>query len=145
MLTVEPQVIEQYVRPGKVRLLFRDILDFGEQSERASVAAASAGRQGQFWQLHKILFDEQSNVFGKSGDALVALMKEFAARLPGLDQAAFAKSLDDPAILAAIKAAVDEHRKRGITSRPVFEIGQQRLFGYQSFEVMQRAIDAALK
>ena len=30
-------------------------------------------------------------------------------------------------------------------SQPIFEIGQQRLFGYQSFEVFQRALDAALK
>jgi protein-disulfide isomerase len=145
VLTVEPQVIEQYVRPGKVQLVFRNVLSFGERSERSGEAAASAGQQGQFWQMHKILFEEQSAISSKSGGALVTIMKDFAARLPGLDQAAFAKSMDERATLAALKAADAEQRRRGITSQPIFEIGQQRLLGYQSFEVLQRAIEAALK
>jgi protein-disulfide isomerase len=145
VLTVEPQVIEKYVRPGQVRLIFRNVLSFGERSERSGEAAASAGQQGFFWQMHELLFEEQSTIESKSGGALVTLMKDFAARLPGLDQAAFAKSIDDRATLAAIKAADAEQRRRGITSQPIFEIGEQRLFGYQSFEVVQRALDAALK
>jgi protein-disulfide isomerase len=145
VLTVEPQVVEQYVRPGKVRLIFRNVLSYGERSERTGEAAASAGQQGQFWQMHELLFEEQSAIESKSGDALLQLMKDFAARLPGLDQAAFAKSMDERATLAAIKAADEEQRRRGITSQPIFEIGEQRLFGFQSFEVLQRAIEAALK
>lgn len=145
MLTVEPQVIEQYVRPGQVQLLFRNTLNYGERSERTAEAAASAGQQGQFWQMHGLLFEEQSAVASKSGAALLQLMKDFAARLPDLDQAAFARSMDERATLAAIKAGDAEQRRRGITSQPVFEIGQQRLFGYQSFDVFQRAIEAALK
>ena len=145
MLTVEPQVIEQYVRPGQVRLVFRNTLSYGERSERAGEAAACAGLQEQFWQMHELLFEEQSAVWDKSGDALLALMKEFAARLPGLDRAAFAKRMDDRATLAPLKADDAEQHRRGITSQPVFEIGQQRLIGYQSFEVVQRALDAALK
>ena len=145
MLTVEPQVIEKYVRPGQVRLIFRNVLSFGERSERAGEAAASTGQQGQFWQMHELLFEEQSAIESKSGGAPVTLMKDLAARLPGLDQAAFAKSMDERATLAALKANDAEQRRRGITSQPIFEIGEQRLFGYQSFEVMQRAIDTALK
>jgi protein-disulfide isomerase len=145
VLTVEPQVIEKYVRPGQVRLIFRNVLSFGERSERSGEAAASAGQQGFFWQMHELLFEEQSAIEGKSGGALVTLMKDFAARLPGLDQAAFAKSMDERATLAALKANDAEQRRRGITSQPIFEIGEQRLFGYQSFEVVQRALDTALK
>jgi protein-disulfide isomerase len=145
VLTVEPQVIEQYVQPGKVKLVFRDVLNHGDRSERSSEAAASAGIQGQFWQMHELLFEEQSAIFGRSGGGLLQLMKDFAARLPGLDQAAFAQSMDTRATLAALKAADAEQRRRGITSQPIFEIGQQRLVGLQSFETLQRALDAALK
>lgn len=144
MLTVEPRIIESYVRPGVVRLVFRDVLNHGERSERASEAAASAGRQGQFWAMHAILFEEQGTVEDTPNAQLVALMRRFAATLPGLDQAAFARSLDERATLAAIKAADAEQRKRGISSQPIFEIGERRLLGLQSFEAMQRAIDAAL-
>ena len=58
---------------------------------------------------------------------------------------AFAKSMDDRAMLAALKSDDAEQQRRGISSQPIFEIGQQRLFGFQSFEVLQRAIEAALK
>jgi protein-disulfide isomerase len=145
VLTVEPQVVETYVRTGKVRLIFRNVLTYGERAERAGEAAASAGQQGQFWQMHKILFDEQPTVETKSGGDLIALLKDFATRLQGLDQTAFAQSLDSHTTLAALKAADAEQRKRGITSQPIFEIGQQRLLGYQSFDVFQKAIEAALK
>lgn len=145
MLTVEPQLVEQYVRPGQVQMIFRNTLSYGDRSERSGEAAASAGQQGFFWQMHEILFEEQDEIASKSGAALVALMKEYAARLPGLDHAAFAKSMDDRATLAALKADDAEQQRRGINSQPIFEIGQQRLFGFQSFEVMQRAIEAALK
>ncbi len=145
MLTVEPQVVEEYVRTGKVKLVFRDVLNHGERSERASEAAASAGRQGQFWPMHALLFAEQPTVTDTPNAQLVPLMQRYAATLPTLDQAAFARSLAERATFAAIKAADAEQRKRGITSQPIFEIGQQRLLGLQSFEAMQKAIEAALK
>ncbi len=145
MLTVEPQVIEQYVRTGKVKLVFRDVLNHGERSERASEAAASAGLQGQFWPLHALLFEEQPTVEQTSSAGLVKLMLGYAARLDGLDQAAFATSMNARATLATIKAADAEQRKRGITSQPIFEIGTQRLLGLQSFESMQRVIEKALQ
>ncbi len=145
MLTVEPEVIEAYVRTGKVQLVFRDVLNHGERSERTSEAAASAGQQGQFWPMHALLFEEQPTVWATSNDGLIGLMLGYAARLPGLDQATFAQSLQERAMLATLKATDAEQRKRGITSQPIFEIGTQRLAGLQSFEVMQRAIEAALK
>ncbi len=145
MLTVEPQVIEQYVRPGKVRLIFRNVLSYGERSERTGEAAVSAGVQGQFWPMHELLFEQQSAVERASGGALLRLMLDYGARLEGLDQAAFARSMNERAPLAALKAADAEQRKRGITSQPILEIGEQRLFGLQSFEGLQRVIEAALK
>ncbi|NJM41142.1 MAG: thioredoxin domain-containing protein [Anaerolineae bacterium] len=48
MLTTEPEIIERYVRTGQLKLVFRDVLNHGERSERASEAAACAGRQGKF-------------------------------------------------------------------------------------------------
>jgi protein-disulfide isomerase len=95
--------------------------------------------------MHELLFAEQGQVERVSGGALLQLMLDFGAKLPGLDQAAFAQSMNGRATLAAIKAADAEQRKRGITSQPIFEIGEQRLFGLQSFEGLQRAIEAALR
>ena len=145
MLAVEPEIVEQYARPGKVRLVFRDVLNHAERSERASEAAACAGRQGQFWPMHKLLFENQNAVWGASGEGLVNLMLDFAEQVEELDQAAFAQCLNDRITLPALQAADAEQRTRGITSQPIFEIEPRRLVGLQSFDAMAAVIEEALK
>ena len=139
---VEPSIIESYVRPGQVKLVFRDVLNHGERSLRASEAAACAGRQGQFWQMHNLLFENQSAIRGTGNAGLIDLMLGFAAQLEGLDQTAFTQCLDDGATLAALQAADAEQRTRGITVQPIFEIGERRIIGSQAFETFAAAIDA---
>ncbi len=142
MLTAEPLIIESYVRTGQVKLVFRDVLNHGERSERASEAAACAGRQGQFWQLHAILFENQSMTWATGNEGLVELMVGFAAQLEGFDQAAFAQCMADRSTLPALQAADAEQRTRGITIQPIVEIGEQRIIGAQAFEVYAAAIEA---
>jgi protein-disulfide isomerase len=145
VLTVEPQIIEAYVRDGRARLVFRDVLNHGEHSERASEAAACAGQQGKFWEMHAVLFEKQSETWGASGsDALLALMQSHAAALDGIDQDAFAQCMQSRATLDALKSADAEQRGRGITVQPVFEIGAERIFGTQPLEVFAKAIEGAL-
>jgi protein-disulfide isomerase len=136
-------LIETYVRDGRVKLVFRDVLNHGERSDRASEAAACAGRQGKFWEMHALLFEKMSETWGVSGsDALLALMKQRAAEIEGLDQAAFAQCVDGRETLAKLKAADAEQRERGIITQPIFEIGDRRIVGNQAFEVFAQAIDA---
>lgn len=143
MLTVEPKIVESYVRAGQLKLVYRDVLNHGERSLRSSEAAACAGRQGQFWQMHKLLFENQSAIWSTGNDGLIDLMLGFAAQLTGLDQAAFAQCLHDRTTLAALQAADAEQRTRGITVQPIFEIGEQRIIGSQAFEIFTAAIKAA--
>ena len=55
------QVIDQYVRSGKVRFIFQPYLlgGFGIYSEIASQAALCAGKQGRFWEMQDALFSFQ--------------------------------------------------------------------------------------
>lgn len=145
MLTVQPEIVERYVRPGKVRLVYRDVLNHGDRSVRTSEAAACAARQGRFWQMHTLLFQRQSDVWGTDSDRLAPLMRRFARDVAGLDQAAFGRCLESRATLKALQAADAEQRARGIRSQPVFEIGNRRLVGTQSIDVFAGALDEALR
>jgi len=145
VLAVEPQIIEQYVQSGQVRLVFRDVLNHGDRSDRASEAAACAKEQGYFWEMHELLFATQDNVWATSGEGLVDLLLGYGAQLEGLDQAAYQGCLQARATIESIRAADAEQRGRGITSQPIFEIGDQRLFGLQSMETMSALIEAALE
>lgn len=144
MLAVEPQVIDEYVRTGQVKLVFRDVLNHGERSERASEAAACAARQGYFWEMHAVLFENQADTWATSGEGLVELMLNFGDDIEGLDDSAFARCLDERSTLESLRAADAEQRSRGITSQPIFEINEQRLFGLQPFETLSAYIQEAL-
>lgn len=51
------KIIENYVKPGKARLIYRNIVFVGGPlSIGASQAALCAGKQGQFWDMHDELF-----------------------------------------------------------------------------------------
>jgi len=145
VLAVEPQIVEEYVRSGKVRLIFRDVLNHSERSERASEAAACAGRQGYFWDMHALLFESQDVIWATGNEGLLDLMFQFGDQIEGLEKESYRQCLQDRSTLEALKAADAEQRERGITSQPIFEIGEQRLFGLQSYEAMSAWIDEALK
>jgi protein-disulfide isomerase len=141
VIAVAPALIERYVKPGKLRIVFRAVLNHGELSERAAEAAACAGRQGQFWPMHAMLFERQREL--SSPLAIDETLRGFARTLP-LDQAAFQRCLAGRETLAALKATDAEQRRRGITVQPVFEIGARRIFGVQPVEAMVQAIELEL-
>ena len=141
VLAVAPTLIERYVKPGKLRVVFRAVLNHGELSDRASEAAACAGRQGQFWPMYALLFERQRDI--SSPATIVDVLHGFARTLP-LDQAAFRRCLTGRETLAALKAADAEQRRRGINVQPVFEIGGRRIFGLPPVEAMTQAIELEL-
>jgi len=143
--SVEPVIVDRYVKPGHVRLVFRDVLNHGEHSLRTAEAGACAARQDHFWQMHELLFERMREVSDATEAGLPDLMKHLGGHLRTMDQGKFWRCLDDRATVSAIRAADTEQRRRGITSQPVFEIGQRRLFGNQSYEVFQSALDTALR
>ncbi len=141
MLAVEPDIIENYVRPGRVRLVFRPVLNHSERSLRTSEAAFCAAQQDQFWPMHQLLFERQDALWSVEGAALRNLMEQYAAELQ-LDLPTFNACMDAGEMLALVQELDAEQRARGITMQPVFEINGQRLVGFQPFEVFQQIIDA---
>jgi protein-disulfide isomerase len=141
VLTVEPEVIEKYVRPGRVKLVFRDVLNHGERSIRTAEAAQCAGLQGQFWQMHELLFARQDEAARTPSAEMMPLMQRWGAELPGLDAPAYNTCLSERRMLGGIQAADAEQRRRGITSQPIFEIGTRRLFGLQTLDQISALVD----
>jgi len=51
-----PKIEDQYIRTGKVRLVFRHMAILGEASTQAARASSCAFDQGKFWEYHDALF-----------------------------------------------------------------------------------------
>ncbi|MBI3734464.1 MAG: thioredoxin domain-containing protein [Chloroflexi bacterium] len=138
MLETEPKLKESYVKTGRVKLVFRHILDFGEPSLFASQAAECAGDQGAFWAMHGLLYQRQDAVW--TADA--ALFKGWAKDDLHIDADAFAGCLTSSKYKSKVEAQYAAARASGVRIRPTFDINGKRVQGAISFDEFRKILDA---
>lgn len=119
MLALEPEIVATYVATGQVRLIFWPVLNHGDPSLYATIAAECAGQQAPalFWALHGVFFERQNDLWRATRDDFIA-----DATAVGAEPAAFARCYDDPATLQHVLELDAARRARGIFSQPVFDI-----------------------
>ena len=141
MLGTEPQVIENYVEEGKVKLIFMPVLNHGNPSVYSTVAAHCAGEQdpAHFWQMHNLLFENQGELWSATRDYFV----EKAVSL-GLDQAAFEACYDSPEALAEVMTLDSIRRDRGVFGQPTFDANGLVFAGAVPYEQFAAALDSQL-
>lgn len=130
--------LQKYVDDGSLRIEFRDLAMFGEQSEETAVAARAAGQQGKFWEFQAAVFAAAP----PSGHPDITSDKilEFARTAGVADLAAFEAGLADDSLRAAVAADSAEAHQLGISGTPFFVIGGQALSGAQPTEVFESVI-----
>ncbi len=129
------QVKENY--KGKVRIVFRDFpLAFHKDSEKAHEAAACAGEQDKFWEMHDKLF---ANARALGIDKLYGYATEI-----GLDGEKFKACLDSGKTAAAIQQDLADGASFGVTGTPAFFINGRFISGAQPYSVFSEIIDDEL-
>lgn len=114
-----PSLREKYVNSGKVKYLFADFpLSFHSHAEPAAIAAACANRQGAFWKMHDMLFEDQGALDEQ------AFLK-FASNLH-LNDGEFKLCLKDPKVAAQVRANAQLGESVGVQGTPAFLIGRVR-------------------
>lgn len=143
-LEVEPQLIDTYIRPGMVRLVFRDLPFLGEESRWAAVAGRLAAQQDRFWPMHDYLFANQlgENVGSFTPDRLMAM-----AQAAGLDMDTFIAGLQVPAARALYADIQSEARQAatslGVKATPTVVVNGVPVAS-PDFATVAEAVDAAL-
>lgn len=140
--SIEPQLVSEFIAPGKASFEFRNFAFLGEESQRAAAAAVCADQQGAFWPIHDTLYANQhgENQGAFSDDRL----RTVASKL-GLDEAAFATCLDDPATAEAVAASTAAGREQGVNATPWLTVNGTRVEQWQDWAALSAAIDAAAK
>jgi protein-disulfide isomerase len=95
-------------------------------------AALAAGEQGKFWEMHDLLFANQSAV---TRDRLV----QHATGL-GLDTNRFGKDLDSDRLKQLIVADKAEGDKLGVQGTPTFFVNGKVYVGTRSFEQLKQLV-----
>ena len=138
MLETEPKIVDAYVKPGRVKLIFRHILDYGAPSLLASQAAECAGEQGMFWPMHELLFQRQDAVW----TAKPELFGQWAKADLKIDDGRFASCLSSGKYKSKVEGIYAAARQRGVRVRPTFEINEKRVQGALTFDAFKQIIDA---
>ena len=138
----KPQIDEQYIQSGKVRLGYWNFAFLGDESTWAAEAAECAADQDKFWEYHDKLYASQSGenqgAFNKDN------LKKFAQEL-GLDTEAFNECLDSGKYTSLIQEDTSASSALGVQSTPTFLVNGEAIVGAQPFEAFQQIIDPLLK
>jgi protein-disulfide isomerase len=116
-----PEVVKLVGSDDKVRVVFKELPIFGDESEAAARVALAAGKQGKYFELHQKLFTEP----GKAD-------KEKALRIAGelgLDVAQLEKDMADPEIQKSLDEAKELAQKLGLQGTPLYLIGDHVIPG----------------
>lgn len=103
-------------------------------AELAAYAAEAAGRQGRFWDMHKVLFDHQDeleleDLAGYAGDL-------------GLDVEQFLRDLDDEDLQHRVERHVASAEASGVRGTPTFFVGDVRHVGPYDAATLRDALEA---
>jgi len=152
MLETMPRVMADYVNTGKVRYVFVDypIAQLHPDAFKAHEAAACAGDQGKYWQMHDLLFT--------NSPARDAAQLSTQASLLGLDMKKFDACLNNGnggTHAAEIRASVLRMQQLGVGGTPLVLIGLtptpgsplkviDSIYGAMPYGDFKTALDAVL-
>jgi protein-disulfide isomerase len=129
------QVLEAY--PKEVKLVYKQfpLTTIHPQALSAAKAAVAAGRQGKYWEMHDLLFENQRQLAPEK-------YTEFAEQL-ALDVPQFQKDMESPEVLAQINRDMQDGKAADVTGTPTLFVNGKRLMN-RSFDGFRQMIDASL-
>lgn len=146
----EREIIEQYVKTGKARFVYRDFAFLGEESVMAAEAAECADEQGKFWPYHDRLYNFIWDGYfgqGESGENVGAFSAANLGRLAaevGLDQERFDECRTSRRYRAEVERDTADGRRAGVSGTPSTFVNGRLLTGALPFAQFQAVIEAAL-
>jgi protein-disulfide isomerase len=103
----------------------------------AAQAAEAASGQGKFWQMHDLLFENQTHLKAQH-------LHGYAERL-GLDMARYTSEMDDEIYLQRVREHMDSGRQSGARGTPTFYVDGRILDVSFGMRALFDAVEAALK
>lgn len=137
-----PQLVREYVESGKVRIEIHDVAFFGEQSERAAVAARAAGEQGKYFEFVSAVYDAAPE--GGHPELPAEELIAFAKQVGVADLDRFEQDMQREDLYAAVRASTQTAQQLGVSGVPFFAIGTQAMSGAQPIESFRQFINPLL-
>lgn len=140
-LQIKPQIIEKYVKSGKVKIIARDFPFLDDNSTLAAEAADCALEQNKYWEFSDALHSGQET--REILSITPAVLKEIAEKLK-IETSKFDKCLDSNQYFDEINKDFEDGKILGITGTPTIFINKEIIKGAQPFSEFEKIIDALL-
>ena len=127
---------------AKVRFAYRHFpLPQHKNAKLAATVAEAAGKQGKFWEMHDLIFQNQSDW---SEDKNAAILFAKYAQDIGLDLARFQTDIASDDIKAKIENDYKSGVKAGVNSTPSFFLNGKKMDNPRNYDEFKKAIEKAL-
>jgi len=143
----EHRLLENFIKTGKVKMIFKDFTIIGPDSVNAAHGTHCANDQGKFWEYHDILYNNWTgeNNGWASSDNLLRFAQEIE-----LDIDQWSDCMIDEKYSHIISKSSKDARELGITGTPAFfVIGPDnkitRISGAQPYESFEKIFNSELE
>jgi protein-disulfide isomerase len=134
-LQTEPQIEQNYVATGKVKIVAH-YFGFNTATQTVAVGAMCAAQQGKYWQFNNLLFANQSVL-------TLSVLSAFAQQA-GLNVSDFNQCVQSPANLAKVQESTNQAYAAGLQGTPTFFINGQKVEGALPYDQFSTIINQAL-
>jgi len=140
------KVVEKY--KDKIAFVFRNfpLTGIHPNARVAAAAAEAAGQQGKFWEMYRMLYENQNSWSGlgtsERTDYFVSLAEDLE-----LNRDTFLAHLSDNTISQKINFDLAVGKKAGVDATPTFFLNGEKMTSetYQNEEAFEKAITDALE
>jgi protein-disulfide isomerase len=117
-----PELVQEYVRDGQLRIEFRGLTFIGPESEEALRAAVSAGQQDKLWNMVELVYTNQGAE--NSGWVTDDFLRSVGEAVPGLDVDRMMEARDSAEVTATIEESAAEGQADQVSGTPSFLLGE---------------------
>ncbi len=135
---IKPTIMEKYVKTGKVKYVYRDLITMGENSILAAGGANCAGKQGKYWEFADALHS------GKPGLMYTEKSLSGIAVSLGLDAEKLKQCLDSKEYVKEVQKDTQDAIAAGAAGTPTVFVNGRIIKGLVSLSEYEKVIDEEL-
>jgi len=141
-----PQLKKEYIDTGKIKFAYRHYpLDaIHPNAQKAAESSECANEQGNFWDYHDQLFENQSEWEGQSEDEALSSFVSYADSI-GLNGVSLKTCVESGKFADAVKKDVDAGTAAGVNGTPATFVNGILVSGAVPFSTFKSTIDEQLK
>lgn len=141
----EPLIRENYIKTGKVKMVWRDFAFLGPESLSAAEAAHCSADQNKYWEYHDALMTEEIRDGSEhNGNLNEVKFKELAKNL-GMNVDSFSGCISLGKYKSLVKKLYDSAVELGVNSTPTLFINGRKVQGALPYSSFKTLIEAELK